>query len=341
VAIHEAMEQQTISITKAGVKATLNARCSILAAANPNNGKYDTSQPLRYNLNLSAPIISRFDLFFILIDSNDNPVIDFEISKRIINNHRNVDNQSQATAYSHDDIRKYIMFARCFRPQISDDAEKALKHAYLKLRMNDDNLTSRITVRQLESLIRLSEAYARLKCSTFVGPEHIKEAQNLLSESIVRIISSEIELDPEDEFNAPLEEGALVDVTNRNALDNLNTDESKFVDELLDPKSEMLKITHDRYKTIAEAMVIFIREEEEKHDSEENWQGVQKSKLVEWYMETVESEISNEEEYNVQSQTMERVVTHLIRDKILIRSTTEDNPYLLVHPDYVPDKFNA
>jgi DNA replication licensing factor MCM6 len=74
VAIHEAMEQQTISITKAGVKATLNARCSILAAANPNGGKYEKSQPLKHNINLSAPIISRFDLFFILIDSNDNPV---------------------------------------------------------------------------------------------------------------------------------------------------------------------------------------------------------------------------------------------------------------------------
>jgi DNA replication licensing factor MCM6 len=74
VAIHEAMEQQTISITKAGVKATLNARCSILAAANPNGGKNEKSQPLRNNVNLSAPIISRFDLFFILIDSNDNPV---------------------------------------------------------------------------------------------------------------------------------------------------------------------------------------------------------------------------------------------------------------------------
>lgn len=74
VAIHEAMEQQTISITKAGVKATLNARCSILAAANPIGGKYDQSKPLRYNVMLTAPIISRFDLFFVLVDTNDNSV---------------------------------------------------------------------------------------------------------------------------------------------------------------------------------------------------------------------------------------------------------------------------
>jgi DNA replication licensing factor MCM6 len=68
VAIHEAMEQQTISITKAGVRATLNARASILAAANPIGGRYDKSKPLKHNIMMTAPIMSRFDLFFVLID---------------------------------------------------------------------------------------------------------------------------------------------------------------------------------------------------------------------------------------------------------------------------------
>lgn len=67
-AIHEAMEQQTISIAKAGIHATMNARTSILAAANPVFGRYDRSKSLKYNLNISAPIMSRFDLFFIIVD---------------------------------------------------------------------------------------------------------------------------------------------------------------------------------------------------------------------------------------------------------------------------------
>jgi DNA replication licensing factor MCM6 len=71
VAIHEAMEQQTISITKAGMQATLNARTSILAAANPQYGRYDKTKTLKNNLNISAPIMSRFDLFFVVLDECD------------------------------------------------------------------------------------------------------------------------------------------------------------------------------------------------------------------------------------------------------------------------------
>ena len=87
VAIHEAMEQQTISISKAGIQATLNARTSILAAANPIGGRYDKTKTLKANLNLSAPIMSRFDLFFIVLDECDEDT-DLTIAKHIINVHQ-------------------------------------------------------------------------------------------------------------------------------------------------------------------------------------------------------------------------------------------------------------
>ncbi|KAJ1361922.1 MCM DNA helicase complex subunit mcm6 [Parelaphostrongylus tenuis] len=116
VAIHEAMEQQTITITKAGVKATLNARASILAAANPVGGRYDRSRPLKHNVQFSAPIMSRFDLFFVLVDEC-NEVVDYAIARKIVENHRNTAKHSlRQTKYSIEDIQKYIAFAKCFKP---------------------------------------------------------------------------------------------------------------------------------------------------------------------------------------------------------------------------------
>jgi len=87
VAIHEAMEQQTISLAKAGIHATLNARASILAAANPIYGRYDRSRSLRFNVNISPPIMSRFDIFFVIFDEK-NDEEDFHIAQHIVNMHR-------------------------------------------------------------------------------------------------------------------------------------------------------------------------------------------------------------------------------------------------------------
>jgi DNA replication licensing factor MCM6 len=81
------MEQQTISIAKAGIHATLNARTSILAAANPLHGRYDRSKSLRYNVDISPPIMSRFDLFFVIFDEK-NDEEDIKIAQHIVNMHR-------------------------------------------------------------------------------------------------------------------------------------------------------------------------------------------------------------------------------------------------------------
>ncbi|XP_072567162.1 MCM6 minichromosome maintenance deficient 6, like isoform X3 [Paramormyrops kingsleyae] len=125
VAIHEAMEQQTISITKAGVKATLNARTSILAAANPIDGRYNRSKSLKQNVNMSAPIMSRFDLFFILVDEC-NEVTDYAIARRIVDLHsRNI--ESVERVYSPDEIQRYILFARQFQPKVQP---KHVKEAF-------------------------------------------------------------------------------------------------------------------------------------------------------------------------------------------------------------------
>ena len=124
VAIHEAMEQQTISIAKAGIHATLNARASILAAANPVKGRYDRSKSLNYNLNISAPIMSRFDLFFVIVDERDD-YTDFNIAKHIINFHRKKD-VAVKTFFTQKEMLIYLKFCRQIKPKLTKDSAKIL-----------------------------------------------------------------------------------------------------------------------------------------------------------------------------------------------------------------------
>ena len=175
VAIHEAMEQQTISITKAGVVATLNARTSILAAANPIFGRYDRTKTLKANVNISAPIMSRFDLFFIILDEC-NPVLDEAIARHIVGVHQDSERKkllSTNVPFTQQQLQRYIRFAKCINPQLSEESRLVLVECYRMLRQGDmlgKNKTAyRITVRQLESLIRLSEALARLHLDEVVS----------------------------------------------------------------------------------------------------------------------------------------------------------------------------
>jgi DNA replication licensing factor MCM6 len=117
VAIHEAMEQQTISIAKAGVYATLNARTSILAAANPLFGRYDKAKSLKNNINLSAPIMSRFDLFFVVCDES-NPMADEHLSKFIIDIHRHK-KEILKPIYDMKTLKEYISVTRKIKPQLT------------------------------------------------------------------------------------------------------------------------------------------------------------------------------------------------------------------------------
>ena len=179
VAIHEAMEQQQISITKAGIQATLNARASILAAANPIYGRYDRSKTLKANVALSAPILSRFDLFFVVLDEC-NGSADLAVAKHILNVHR-CNEESYEVLFTKEQLQRYIRFARMINPKITPESQKVLIDSYRKLRQGDtmgrSRTAYRITVRQLESMIRLSEALARLHCDDLIKPLYVREAK--------------------------------------------------------------------------------------------------------------------------------------------------------------------
>jgi hypothetical protein len=112
------MEQQTISIAKAGIQATLNARTSILAAANPIKGRYDPSRTLKQNVDISAPIMSRFDLFFVVLDEGDQ-AIDYNIARHIVNVHTGKATYNRPE-FSLTDLQLYIRYARTLKPSVSN-----------------------------------------------------------------------------------------------------------------------------------------------------------------------------------------------------------------------------
>lgn len=201
VAIHEAMEQQTISIAKAGIQATLNARTSILAAANPIGGRYNRKSSLRANINMSAPIMSRFDLFFVIVD-DPNERIDRDLADHIVDLHMRKD-EAIEPPYTTEQIQRYIRYARTFRPKMKRSARNYLVQKYKELRADDaqglGRNSYRITVRQLESMIRLCEAIARANCRNYIDIKMVEEAYELLRQSIIHVDHDDVEMDDDDD----------------------------------------------------------------------------------------------------------------------------------------------
>eukprot|EP00878_Enallax_costatus_P008872 GHUV01009274.1.p1 GENE.GHUV01009274.1~~GHUV01009274.1.p1 ORF type:complete len:441 (+),score=237.04 GHUV01009274.1:235-1557(+) len=201
VAIHEAMEQQTISISKAGIQATLNARTAILAAANPMHGRYDKSQPLKKNINLPPAILSRFDLLHVMIDELTEEE-DGRIAAHIVALHKDPTATIAQAPFTMEKLQRYIKYARAIKPRLSAPAQQALVRSFKRLRGDDaapgSHSAYRITVRQLEALVRLSEAMARVYLSPVVTGEHVAEAAKLLKASILKVDVSDLNMDEDD-----------------------------------------------------------------------------------------------------------------------------------------------
>ncbi|TMW50028.1 hypothetical protein DOY81_004894 [Sarcophaga bullata] len=194
VAIHEAMEQQTISIAKAGITTTLNSRCSVLAAANSIFGRWDDTKG-EENIDFMPTILSRFDMIFIVKDVHDESR-DITIAKHIINVHLS-SNKSAPLEQAEGEIslavfKKYIHYCRTHcGPRLSEDAGEKLKSRYVLMRSGagqqeksaDRRLSIPITVRQLEAIIRISESLAKMRLLPFANDEHVNEALRLFQVS--------------------------------------------------------------------------------------------------------------------------------------------------------------
>ncbi|RDW71584.1 DNA helicase-2 [Coleophoma cylindrospora] len=211
--IHEAMEQQTISISKAGIVTTLQARCGIIAAANPIGGRYNSTKPFSENVELTEPILSRFDILCVVRDTVD-PSEDERLARFVVGSHGRahpaaaaIDENQNAMEVEHDAelkgvnggepkqegevpqelLRKYILYARekCSPKLYHIDEDKIAK---LFADMRRESLATGaypITVRHLEAIMRISEAFCRMRLSDYVSAQDIDRAIAVTIDSFV------------------------------------------------------------------------------------------------------------------------------------------------------------
>ncbi|MHB1908779.1 MAG: minichromosome maintenance protein MCM [Nitrososphaerales archaeon] len=177
-ALHEVMEQQTASVAKGGFIATLNARTSILAAANPVFGKYDPYKNILDNVNLPVPLLTRFDLVFIVKDEPDS-ARDQVLAKHILDLHANL-SFPKTPPIDFDTLKKYIIYAKKLDPELTEEARNRLSDYYIELRRLAQPGQIAVTPRWLEGLIRLSIARARLLLHTRVTEDDALRAVTLM-----------------------------------------------------------------------------------------------------------------------------------------------------------------
>ncbi|ELZ30392.1 cell division control protein 21 [Halogeometricum pallidum JCM 14848] len=224
-AMHEGLEQQQISVSKAGINATLKARCSLLGAANPKYGRFDQYESIGEQIDLEPALISRFDLIFTVTDTPD-PDTDAELAEHIINTNYAGELHTQRTKIANSEftedevnsvtqevapvidaelLRKYIAYAKrnCY-PTMTQEAKETIRDFYVNFRAkgSDEDSPIPVTARKLEALVRLAEASARVRLSDSVTQEDAVRVTNIV-ESCLR----DIGMDPETgEFDADIVE---------------------------------------------------------------------------------------------------------------------------------------
>lgn len=189
--LHEVMEQQTVSIAKAGIVCSLNARTSILASANPKESRYNPRLSVVENIQIMPTLLSRFDLIYLILDQ-PNLQKDRKLARHLVQMYFKPGTQAENTSTAQPlelipqkVLTAYIAYARKHvRPVISENARDLLIEAYQSLRRVGQlgaNKVVTATPRQLEALIRISEALARMKLQTVVQAEHVQEARRLMN----------------------------------------------------------------------------------------------------------------------------------------------------------------
>ncbi|MEK6858470.1 MAG: ATP-binding protein, partial [Nanoarchaeota archaeon] len=186
--MHEAMEQQTVTISKANIQATLRAETSVLAAGNPKLGRFDPFTPIPQQIDISPALLSRFDVIFVLRDI-PNKTQDEAIATYVLEEHQQ---EVIREVIEPELLRKYIAYAQKCKPRLTDEAVAEIKRFYVNLRnqsvsSDKDIKPIPITARQLEAIVRLSEACARVRLSDTVVSADAKRAIELLQRSLRQV----------------------------------------------------------------------------------------------------------------------------------------------------------
>ena len=192
-AMHEALEQQSISISKANIQATLRCETTVLAAANPKFGRFDPYELIAKQINMPEPLINRFDLIFPIKDLPD-PTRDEQMASFILNLHRGNKAVKDESLLDTEMIRKYIAYAKQhIHPELTDDALDEIKAYYVQMRnQGGESSAVPISARQLEALVRLAEASAKSRLA-----EKVTRADAKRSIELTHYCLSQIGVDPE------------------------------------------------------------------------------------------------------------------------------------------------
>jgi len=207
--LHEAMESQKISVAKAGINATLQCRCSMLAAANPKRGRFEPNAGVADQIDLPPALLSRFDMIFVLTDKPETNK-DKNITNHILKAHRRgqvrrnpefdqadaekilADTNNIRPIYEKEILRKYVAYSKRIVPVLTDDATEIIQRSYLEIRkLGEGGNAVPITARQLEAFVRLSEASARARLSPTVEVQDARRAVKLVEYYLHKIVGTD------------------------------------------------------------------------------------------------------------------------------------------------------
>ena len=241
-----------------------------------------------------------------------------------------VDDEDDNERFTVEQIQKYVRYARTIKPKISEESKTWFVRYYRQLRQRDQSESKayRFTVRQLESLIRLSEALARLHCDNVVSPKYVKEAARLLKKSIISVDSEDIPLfDFEQQAEAEEKE-------EKKEGDEEQQDEDEAAE-------KPMTIGYDEYMKIANLVVYYIRRKEIEPEA-----GIKQGDVINEVMKELGDELEGDEDLELKNKIIGFVISRLIEVDhiILVKEDNEENKMeriLIVHPNYDPDSRNT